>query len=559
VSFESGVAGTGDDAGNQPPTITVTPPQAVPVGVVTVTPEFTSGQTFPQLTEQQALGTAQIRGVDQGNFTLGPSADASIIFIDEVAQFENSLGVYLIDPDGTIQSPKMVFPRIELADADPSQPDVRPGGGPLQPGESVLLSTLYDPGELQEGGQFGLFFIAQGWTLNGEHLNGTLEFQSNGQPATINDPTPQLLSTIGPDTFVIDGNIYHTADPLPGSGLTNPLNNGGHTQTTSGLQPDVSGLTASFEDLLLLTRQSDDDLNDTIIQVDLVPSTVLRFGYVPDVAPELQINDTDSGTLSRAVVEIVSGQSGVDALAITAPLAGTGISAVEDGSSGRVVLEGDAAIAVYQGILRSIMIEAGGTLGVREVSIQVEDDQGATSEPAIVRLDYSTSSLIQGNDDPNTLEGTPGDDPISGLGADDQLFGREGNDLLDGGPGDDILEGGPGSDLLFGGPGRDMVSGDEGADRFFLLSLPDRGDILPDFDATQGDVLDLSALFNGRANAGNIDSFLRFDSAGGNDIAVSADIDGPAPAFDFLQVVTLADPTGVTTVQEAVNSGAVAV
>jgi Ca2+-binding RTX toxin-like protein len=286
---------------------------------------------------------------------------------------------------------------------------------------------------------------------------------------------------------------------------------------------------------------------------------VLRFGYVPDGAPEPQINDTDRGTLRRAVVEIGSGQSGVDALAITAPLAGTGISAVEDGSSGRVVLEGDAAIAVYQGILRSIMIEAGGTLGVREVSIQVEDDQGATSEPAIVRLDYSTSSLIQGNDDPNTLEGTPGDDPISGLGADDQLFGREGNDLLDGGPGDDILEGGPGSDLLFGGPGRDMVSGDEGADRFFLLSLPDRGDILPDFDATQGDVLDLSALFDGQANAGNIDSFLRFDSAGGNDIAVSADIDGPAPAFDFLQVVTLADPTGVTTVQEAVNSGAVAV
>jgi len=284
---------------------------------------------------------------------------------------------------------------------------------------------------------------------------------------------------------------------------------------------------------------------------------VLNFGFVPTVAPDLQIADPDGGNLSRAVVEIISGQSPVDALAITAPLAGTGITTVEDGSDGRVVLEGDAPISTYESVLRSIVLQAGDTLGVREISVQVEDPQGATSE-AVVSLDFSTADLVAGtNGDDPSLRGTSGSDPISGRGGNDQLFGLEGNDLLDGGAGNDMLDGGPGSDLLFGGPGNDILTGDDGADRFFLLSLPDRGDRLLDFNAGEGDVLDLSALFDGQANAGNIDDFLQFEPSGANDVAVNADIDGAAPAFEPVQVVTLVDPSGVTTVQDAVNSGAV--
>jgi Ca2+-binding RTX toxin-like protein len=222
------------------------------------------------------------------------------------------------------------------------------------------------------------------------------------------------------------------------------------------------------------------------------------------------------------------------------------------------VLEGDAPINTYESILRSIVLQAGDTLGVREISIQVEDEQGATSEPAVFSLDFSAADLVAGtNGDDPSLRGTSGTDAISGRGGDDQLFGLAGNDLLDGGAGNDVLDGGPGSDLLFGGPGNDTLTGGDGADRFFLLSLPDRGDRLLDFNADEGDVLDLSALFDGQADAGNIDDFLQFEPSGANDIAVSADIDGAAPAFEPVQVVTLVDPTGVTTVQDAVNSGAV--
>jgi Ca2+-binding RTX toxin-like protein len=553
VLLDTGVNG----ADNQPPTVTLGPGQVIPVGEVTVTPEFASGRQFPQLTEGRALVGAGINGIDQGNFTLGPSADARITFVDEVAQLQNTLGVYLIDGDGTIRSPKIVFPRIEHAEADPSQPVVRPGGGPLQTGDSVLLSQLYDAGELQEGLEFGLFLIADGWALNGERLNGELEFR----PASIDEPTPRLFSTISGDTFEIEGNIQHSADQAPGDGLANPLNPGGNTQTTSGLEASVSGLTTSFEDLVLVS--GDQDFNDTVLQVDLLPTQELAFGFVPTVAPELEISDTDGGNLSGATVAIVSGNP-ADALLITAPLAGTGITAVEDGSAGRVVLEGDAPIATYETILRSVVLQAGGSLGERVVSVEVVDDEGAASAPAQVTFDFSAASLVADDDDPTTLSGTDGTDLISGRGGDDQISGLAGDDLLDGGTGDDFLDGGPGSDLLFGGPGNDALSGGADADQFFLLSLPDRGDQILDFNADEGDVLDLSSLFSDvDVEIANVDEFLQFEQSGANDVAVSADVDGPAAGFDFVQLVTLVDPVGVSAApnaeQQAVNNGAVAV
>jgi RTX calcium-binding nonapeptide repeat (4 copies)/Domain of unknown function (DUF4114)/Bacterial Ig domain len=541
VHFESGINGAGDD--NQPPTLTLGPGQVVPVGEVTVTPEFTSGRQSPQLSERQALDGSRINGIDQDNFTLGLSADARITFIDEVARLQNTLGVYLIDEGGAIHSPKIVFPQIEHADADPDQPRVRPGGGPLQSGESVLLSTLYDgPGEqLQAGQKFGLFLIADGWTLNGDRLLGDagLEFRgSDGQP-------PQLFSLV--DGEAIEGNIFHSVDSL---------NQGGDTHTASGLEPNVIGLTTTFEDLVLVS--GDRDFNDTVLQIDLLPTQQFNFGFVPTVAPDIAISDTDSGNLGGATVEIVSGNLGVDRLVITESLEDTGITAVGDGSR-LIVLGGDATIEAYETILQSIVLQAGGTLGERVVSVQVVDDDGAASAPAQVTFDFSAVNLVVGDDIPPE-GGGDGTDLFSGRGGDDELFGAAGDDLLDGGEGNDTLHGGPGNDLLFGGPGNDELHGDEGADRFFFLSLPDRGDQILDFNADEGDVLNLSSLFRDvDVEVANADAFLQFEQSGANDVAVSVDVDGPAAGFDFVQVVTLVDPTGVTTVQDAVTSGAVAV
>ncbi|MEM7021128.1 MAG: type I secretion C-terminal target domain-containing protein [Pseudomonadota bacterium] len=515
-------------------------PRIVPVGQVTVSPEFTSGVRFPQLVELQAVPTSAINGVDQGNFVLGPAADASFVFGSEVAAFNSIVGVYLIDPDGTISDPKVVFAETDQA----------------TPGDTVRLSDLYASSDLAEGGQFGLFLVANGAKLNPNLQNSELVFlNENGQPANINDSQPPLLFDV-PTGDQINGNIFHTADADPNDGLVNPLNVGGNTQALSGLEPGASGINVGFEDLVLFGN-SDRDFNDAVLEVDLTPTLELNFGFTPVVSPQLEIRDTDGSQLQRATVEVLQG-SGSDSLVITASLDGTGVRAVEDGSNGLVVLEGVAPITTYQEIIRSVILQAAGDLGERRIGIQVEDTAGATSDRAVVEVDFNTSSLIVGTNQPDLLLGDDARNPIVGLGADDGLFGFGANDLLDGGTGDDFLDGGPGNDLLFGGPGIDRLFGGEGADQFFLLSLPDRGDQLLDFNADEGDVLNLSALFDGQANQGNVDQFLQFENAN-TDVAVNADIDGPAPAFDFVQVVTLVDPTGVTTVQEAVSSGSVVV
>ncbi len=53
---------------------------------------------------------------------------------------------------------------------------------------------------------------------------------------------------------------------------------------------------------------------------------------------------------------------------------------------------------------------------------------------------------IVGDNDPNTLPGTPNDDTITGLGGNDTLQGQDGDDTLNGGAGSDVLDGGNGTD-----------------------------------------------------------------------------------------------------------------
>ena len=114
-------------------------------GSITVTPLFASAGLPFAVGEAARLPDAQINGVDQRNLTVGQSGDAAIVFGSEFAAFVNTLGVFLIRPNGEMVDPKIVFPEIEQAEPDPDFPILRPGGGPVAAGEQVLLSDLYDP------------------------------------------------------------------------------------------------------------------------------------------------------------------------------------------------------------------------------------------------------------------------------------------------------------------------------------------------------------------------------------------------------------------------------
>ena len=83
------------------------------------------------------------------------------------------------------------------------------------------------------------------------------------------------------------------------------------------------------------------------------------------------------------------------------------------------------------------------------------------------------------------------------------LTSGEGNDYIDGGAGNDILIGGEGDDILFGGSGSDT----------FTWQTGDLGnDVIRDFNAAEGDRIDLSDLLQGEENATDISQYLRLDT-----------------------------------------------
>jgi Ca2+-binding RTX toxin-like protein len=131
----------------------------------------------------------------------------------------------------------------------------------------------------------------------------------------------------------------------------------------------------------------------------------------------------------------------------------------------------------------------------------------------------------------NLINADSGNDMVKSGAGIDRLLGGNGNDILNGGAGndrdlmnyrsvhgttiaaqfaglfgeagDDILNGGAGDDNLEGGMGRDRLIGGTGADRFTFNVSTEGGDIIVDFDASQGDWMAISASgFGGGLVAG---------------------------------------------------------
>ena len=73
-------------------------------------------------------------------------------------------------------------------------------------------------------------------------------------------------------------------------------------------------------------------------------------------------------------------------------------------------------------------------------------------------------ALLNGDNLPNLIDGTPDADAINGLGGSDTLNGAAGNDTISGGAAADTLDGGEGNDDLSGNGGDDDISGGLGAD-----------------------------------------------------------------------------------------------
>ncbi|MCG8560162.1 MAG: DUF5801 domain-containing protein, partial [Hyphomicrobiales bacterium] len=127
---------------------------------------------------------------------------------------------------------------------------------------------------------------------------------------------------------------------------------------------------------------------------------------------------------------------------------------------------------------------------------------------------------------------------VEGTDNDDVLVGTDGDDVLLGGAGDDTLFGGAGDDILAGGLGQDTLYGGEGADTFVLGEL-DAVDLIADYDLSDGDIIDISAFFDGSGldlSQVEVDDVVAYDSDTGT---LSVDQSGSGDPANFQQVATV--------------------
>lgn len=120
----------------------------------------------------------------------------------------------------------------------------------------------------------------------------------------------------------------------------------------------------------------------------------------------------------------------------------------------------------------------------------------------------SLFTTVQGEFFHEDIFGGQNADTLLGAGGNDRLYGRDANDTLDGGDGADTLHGGAGSDTMTGG---------SGADWFWGAGLGGVGvtDQVTDFEATGGDVIDLSGHFP------DLDAVVSATSTLGPDISIA--------------------------------------
>ncbi|MGR4976638.1 LapA family giant adhesin, partial [Pseudomonas sp. LARHCG127] len=107
-----------------------------------------------------------------------------------------------------------------------------------------------------------------------------------------------------------------------------------------------------------------------------------------------------------------------------------------------------------------------------------------------------------------------GNDTLLGGAGNDIIFGQGGNDTLDGGKGNDILLGGTGNDTLIGGQGNDTLIGGLGGDTFVWKSGDTGTDVIKNFNAGEGDRIDLRDLLQGETGS-TIDHFLKISTVDG--------------------------------------------
>ncbi|MGH1455990.1 MAG: type I secretion C-terminal target domain-containing protein [Alphaproteobacteria bacterium] len=121
---------------------------------------------------------------------------------------------------------------------------------------------------------------------------------------------------------------------------------------------------------------------------------------------------------------------------------------------------------------------------------------------------------------------------------------NSGDDVINGGAGNDLIFGQEGDDIISGGAGNDVIYGGSGSDQFLFGAITDGRDDIMDFDAGEGDQLDLSSLLFGYDSlTDDIADFVISTEVGG-DTVISVDTTGNGGASEAYDLAVLHGVTG---------------
>ena len=272
-------------------------------------------------------------------------------------------------------------------------------------------------------------------------------------------------------------------------------------------------------------------------------------------ADQIQGDGDDDLLFGEAGDDTISGGTGRDTIA-----GGAGADSLIGGGEAGDMLSYEASDA---GIV--IALVAGAAVAPTGGHAEGDLAQGFVDVRGSVYRDLITDAdktALANNANDNLFAGGGGRDRLLLGGGDDTGLGGNGGDVIWGEGGNDLLRGDDGNDTLRGGQGLDMLTGGIGADRFdFRLtgdSAPDLAtqDIITDFNAAEGDRIDLRAIDAAEELAGNQDFHLisgNFSGTAGEiglvaqgaDLMVMADTDGDGLADFVLLLTDLATLTAV--------------
>lgn len=224
--------------------------------------EFLDTVSFPDLVEGTNIvdlvppGTPAL-GIDNDNLTLEFDGTATLTFRHGFAGYNNSLGIYRIADDGTIQDASILWGNVKTAGFNTSH--------------TIDLPLLPD------GGEFGFFIIANGDRRNDSYdgldiategnIRFVYDFGGVGErDATVTDDG-SLVSTVyddGTTVLALSGPDYHTTT----RGGDNSINGDGKTHAVSGSVEEFGSqvLRIGFEDLPNL---GDADFEDVLFDLDI--------------------------------------------------------------------------------------------------------------------------------------------------------------------------------------------------------------------------------------------------------------------------------------------------